>query len=191
MFYFNSSLIWLNGLKISVYIDAWCIIQLRNYMFSIFCQISLSLSLSLCFCEFVLEHSITCLCLLAKAKLFFTIKHRPTCLTWLHACQICSNCEMWILDPRLVHSWRNSQVIDPRRCGRRLPVRYVVVLNSENVEIIYFYFCRVLWLFVNRRWTWYNFSFGLGWILFNPKRKWYGAEIFKVSRSHLEAIVIN
>ena len=51
---------------------------------------NLSLSLSICFvslfslylfCEFVLEHSITCLCLLAKAKLFFTIKHRPTCLT--------------------------------------------------------------------------------------------------------------
>ena len=44
-------------------------------------SLSLSLSLSTCFCEFVLEHSITCLCLLAKAKLFFTIKHRPTCLT--------------------------------------------------------------------------------------------------------------
>ena len=128
----------------------------------LFHSLSLSLSLSLsiyiyiyiCFCEFVLEHSITCLCLLAKAMLFFTIKHRPTCLTWLHACQICNNCEMWILDPRLVHSWCSGWVIDPHRSGRCLSVRYIVVLNFGHVEIISFYFCRVLWLFVNRCWTW-------------------------------------
>ena len=130
------------------------------YVFNFLSNLSLtlflfhSLSLSICLCEFVLEHSITCLCLLAKAKLFFTIKHRPTCLTWLHACQICSKWEMWILDPRLVHSWCSSWVIDPRRFGRRLSVRYVVVLNFGHVKIVSFYFCRVLWLFANRHWTW-------------------------------------
>ena len=96
----------------------------------------------------------------------------------MHACQICSNCEMWILDPWLVHSWRGSWVINPWRCGRRLLlIRYIVVLNFKHVEIVSFSFCRVLWLFVNRCWKWYHLSFGLGRILFNPKRKWYEAEI--------------
>ena len=144
----------------SMYIDAWCIIKLSNYMLSIFCQISISLCFSVylflwvCCRTFNYLPVITCLCLLAKAKLFFTIKHRPTCLTWLHACQICSKWEMWILDQWLVHSWRSSRFIDPQCFGRRQLVRYVVVLNFGHVEIIYFYFCRVLWLFANRRWTW-------------------------------------
>ena len=109
------------------------------YVFNFLSNLSFTLSLCICFCEFVVEQSITCLCLLAKAKLFFTIKHRATCLTWLHACQICSKWEMWILDRRLIHSWRSSRFIDPHCFGRCQPVRCVVVLNFGHVEIIYFF----------------------------------------------------
>ena len=50
------------------------------------------------------------------------------------------------------------------------PIRYIVVLNFKHFEIVSFSFCMVLWLFVNRCWKWYHFSFGLGRILFNPNK---------------------